>query len=131
MIKYLKRLHTELQYIGRKLWCVSDIISYQKCHFGNLAILPKRHFWIPAPNYKFLSAISLRRTSKDLNFLPSFLLHWDKIFTKIKILTNQHKQSIPPKEFLSKNPPIKFLPKNPPKKFLPKNSSQKISPKKF
>ena len=75
----------------------------------------------------FLSAISLRRTSKDLNFLPSsFLLYWDKIFTKIKILTNQHKQSIPPKELLWKNPP-----KNSSQKIPPKKSSQKIPPKNF
>ena len=47
-----------------------------------------------------------------------FLLYWDKILTKTKILTNQR---IPLK---------KILPKNPPKKILPKNFSKKINPKK-
>ena len=48
---------------------------------------------------QFLSAMSLPRTSKDLNFfLPSFfLLHWDKILTKSKILTNKPISSIFPK----------------------------------
>ena len=43
------------------------------------------------------------------------------------LLTNQCKQRISPKEFLSKNPPKKFSPK----KSSPKKSSQKFSPKKF
>ena len=46
---------------------------------------------IKSCNGLFLSAMSLRRTSKDLNscpsFLPSFLLHWDKILTKTKSIS--------------------------------------------
>ena len=81
--------------------------------------------------------MTLRRTSKDLNFWPSsFLLYWDKIMKKTKILTHQRKQRIPPKEFLSKNPPPnnphkKSSQKNPLKKNLPKKFSQKNTPKKF
>ena len=37
--------------------------------------------------FDFLSAMYLRRTSKDLNFY--FLNLWDKILTKIKISTNK------------------------------------------
>ena len=55
-------------------------------------------------------------------------------------MTNQHKQSIPPKEFLSKNPSNKSSQYIPPKnlsqtffpqKFLSKHSSYKIFPRKI
>ena len=66
----------------------------------------------------FLSAMSLRCTSKDLNSCPSSSF---SIETK-SWQTNQFqcKQRIPPK---------KILPKISPKKFLQKNSAKKIPPK--
>ena len=53
--------------------CDYDPPSYMDQNFGNP---------YDCPEGNFLSAISLRRTSKDLNFLPSFLLLSDKILTK-------------------------------------------------
>ena len=65
------------------------------------------------------------RTSKDLNFLPSFSIE-TKYWRKPKSWhTNVNK------EFLPKNSSQKNPPKNPPTKILPQKSSQKISAKKL
>ena len=75
------------------------------------------------PNHKkhFLSAMS---------FSHLLLLHYPKILTKTKILTNQVNSNVN-NEFLQKILPKKVPPKiNPPKKFLTKNSSKKILQKK-
>ena len=76
----------------------------------------------------FLSAMSLRCTSKDLNSCPPPPpLLSDKILTKASIPSDSNKLAYfnsVNKEFLPKNPPQKILPKNPPKIF-----SQKIPPK--
>ena len=66
----------------------------------------------------FLSALSLRRTSKDQHFHPCI---------ETKLPQNLDK-NIPPKEFkkiLQKDPPKKILQTNPPKKILLKKFSKK------
>ena len=106
------------------------------------------HNWF----YQFLSAMSLRCTSKDLNFLPfsfsSSFFFETKSWQKHKFLSDSNKlpnfnntnkeflpKKNPPKKSSQKNPPRKILPKNPskkspqknpPKKILPERSSQKI-----
>ena len=71
---------------------------------------------------RFLSAMNLRRTSKDLNSCPppSFFIETKSWHTIVN------------KEFLPKNSSQKkSSQKNPPKKFLPENYSNKNSPEKF
>ena len=71
----------------------------------------------------FLSAMSLRRTSKDLNFCPSSF--------ETKSWQKHHSLSDSNKLVDFNNINKEFLPKNPPKKILLKESSQKNPAKKF
>ena len=79
--------------------------------------------------FLFLSAMSLRRTSKDLNSCPSSFLPSPlrQNLDKNQNLDKQVNSNVN-KEFLPKNSSQKIPPKkNPPKKILPKNSFQKNS----
>ena len=75
------------------------------------------NFWSPLQLFVvFLSAMSLRRTSKDLNFLSFLLFFETKSWQKHQSLLDSNKLTADfnniNKEFL----PKKILPKNPPKK---------------
>ena len=77
-------------------------------------------------NPHFVSAMSLRRTSKDLNFLFFLLLHWDK-----QVNSNENKEFLPQNIPSQKIVPIKSSQKKPSQKIVPKIFSQKNPPKKF
>ena len=76
----------------------------------------------------FLSAMSLRRTFKDLNSCPPLLS--DKILTKASIPSDSNKLAYF-NNIKKRIPPKKILPKKSPQKILPKKSSQKIPLKKI
>jgi len=86
--------------------------------------------YMPIKSKIFLSAMSLRRTSKDLNSCPPppspLRQNLDKNQNLNKQVNSNVNKEFLPKNSSQKNPPKKILPKNPLKK-----SSKKISPKKF
>ena len=81
----------------------------------------------PVAKSIFLSAMSLPRTSKDLNFLSFFFsLHYPKILTKTLISTKYYSsQRIPFEKILPKNSSQKSLLKNSQKNF-PKTSQKNL-----